>query len=61
MGAVNGWILSELSVQDWAKTIPLEVVGPWSYIGGGGGWKEEHLPLESWQRVELEVRANGFV
>lgn len=32
MGGVNGWIPFEVSAQDWAKMIPLEVVGPWGVL-----------------------------
>ena len=41
-------------MQDLAKTIPLEVVGPWRCIRGYRGWVMKHLPRGLWQVGELE-------
>lgn len=58
MGGVNGLIPSEESAQDWAKMIPLEVVGPWRFVRGGGWLMEANLAVEL-RRAELLKLALG--
>jgi hypothetical protein len=56
MGEASDLGPSVESAQDLAKMIPLQLVGPWSYIRTYRVCRLRCLPIESWQSIGLNKR-----